>query len=555
MKKNIIFYLLGLALIGVSFLSCVDERDFDFERMTPIPINSNIHVNKLISAEVKLSDFFNIDSLEGLDLNLMHDAGGDYLEFSFSFDTILKPEVPNIEINPKNLALPTLNLGGTSYVGNIYYPELSQNMASTSVDFPELENQQRVDSLSFIEGSMNISVNSNINYPAYMIIKSNSIKNKSNNSTYIDTIDLSPSKRKGIGQNTINLSNYKMVVNQNKLLFEYRLCIMANGALLDYNVSLNFSFNNLKYDVIYGVMGSAPSDFSNTIDIPFFKSSDISQIFEGGHFSLEKLFVNFITETNNGIPATINLTKLGVYDKEDNFHNIVTDESQRLLTVIPASNPNSIGTNTKNVNFDVNLLNLPPQKISHGGTLTLNPNKVNCFLVNEPYINVKAELHIPFKGKLNDLDYETSFYNDLYGENQDAETYANYISSATIYLDLTNYFPISIGAELYGIDTNGNEIGKILNINNGDDNILINGANVDNNGNILTPVSKKTTIHANRTNVDILKRSKKLKIKLKLNSSSVNNVKPFIRFQKEFKIVVNAGVDLNISTTINPFNN
>ena len=288
MKKNIIFYLLGLALIGVSFLSCVDERDFDFERMTPIPINSNIHVNKLISAEVKLSDFFNIDSLEGLDLNLMHDAGGDYLEFSFSFDTILKPEVPNIEINPKNLALPTLNLGGTSYVGNIYYPELSQNMASTSVDFPELENQQRVDSLSFIEGSMNISVNSNINYPAYMIIKSNSIKNKSNNSTYIDTIDLSPSKRKGIGQNTINLSNYKMVVNQNKLLFEYRLCIMANGALLDYNVSLNFSFNNLKYDVIYGVMGSAPSDFSNTIDIPFFKSSDISQIFEKGHFSLEK---------------------------------------------------------------------------------------------------------------------------------------------------------------------------------------------------------------------------------------------------------------------------
>lgn len=153
------------------------------------------------------------------------------------------------------------------------------------------------------------------------------------------------------------------------------------------------------------------------------------------------------------------------------------------------------------------------------------------------------------------MDYDVEFYNDLYEGKNTEDNYADYIKDATIYLDMTNYFPVSIGAELYGIDTNGNEIGKILNFNNGTDDVIINGANVDNHGNIISPSIKKTTISANSTNVSVLKKSKKIKLKLKLNTSSTTDgTKPYIRFKKESKIIINAGIDLKTNISINPFN-
>jgi hypothetical protein len=94
-----------------------------------------------------------------------------------------------------------------------------------------------------------------------------------------------------------------------------------------------------------------------------------------------------------------------------------------------------------------------------------------------------------------------------------------------------------------------------LNFNNGTDDVIINGANVDNHGNIISPSIKKTTISANSTNVSVLKKSKKIKLKLKLNTSSTNDgTKPYIRFKKESKIIINAGIDLKTNISINPFN-
>lgn len=552
MKKNIISYLILLSFSSLVFLSCYDEKDFNFDRMTSTTINPNININKLVSEEISLNDFFNIDSIEGVNVTILTDEGGEYLEFSFSSDTTIMPNIPLINIDPFNVNLPPLNLEGTSYTGVIYLPELNQNMFNVEVNIPELEHNQTIDSLYLSGGDLQISVNSNINYPSYLIISSDEILRKDNNATYYDTIFIPQSKRKGIGTNSLSLSDYKIKVNNNKINFKYRLFISTNGALHNYNVGLNILINNIQVDAAFGKMGMYDINFSNTLNIDFFKKSSISRFFEGNKFNLEKLFINFNTETNNGIPSLVNLNQFGVYDKDDVFHDAILNPLDNSIPVNPALNLNSIGTSSKRIYFNVGLLNLPPQKLSYSATLTLNPNNVNCFFVNNPYVKILADIHVPFKGKLNDLDYYMEFYNDLYEGKSTSNNYLDYIKDATIYLDLTNYFPVSIGAELYGIDTNGNEIGKILKVNNGTDNVVINGANVDNYGNVTSPSIKKTTISANSTNIAILKKSKKLKIKLILNTSSANDgTKPYIRFKKENKIKINAGINLNTNISIN----
>lgn len=555
MKKNIFYHLIGIILFSIVFSSCVDEKDFDFDRMTPITINPSVQLNKLVSEEISLNDFFNIDSIEGVVLTVQTDPGGEYLEFTYSFDTSVIPSIPIINVNPTNIALPPLNLEGTSYTGDFYFPDLSQSMFTAEVDFPELEHGQTIDSLYLKGGELQISVNSNIDYSSYMIITCDEIRRKDNNASFNDTIYISQSKRKGSGINSTDLNNYKIILSNNKINFKYRLHIAANGALHNYNIGLNIAINNIQFDAAFGKMGKFDVDFSDNIDIDFFKESSISRFFEGEKFSLEKLFIDFKTETNNGIPSVININQFGVYDKDNVFHDAIINPTDRVIPVNPASNLNSIGTGTKRVQFNVNLLNLLPQKLSFDASLALNPDNVNCFVVNNPYVKVQADIHIPFKGKLNDLDYDVEFYNDLYEGKNTEDNYADYIKDATIYLDMTNYFPVSIGAELYGVDTNENEIGKILNFNNGTDDVIINGANVDNHGNIISPSIKKTTISANSTNAAVLKKSKKIKLKLKLNTSSTTDgTKPYIRFKKESKIIINAGIDLKTNISINPFN-
>lgn len=188
MKKNIFYHLIGIILFSIVFSSCVDEKDFDFDRMTPITINPSVQLNKLVSEEISLNDFFNIDSIEGVVLTVQTDPGGEYLEFTYSFDTSVIPSIPIINVNPTNIALPPLNLEGASYTGDFYFPDLSQSMFTAEVDFPELEHGQTIDSIYLKGGELQISVNSNIDYSSYMIITCDEIRRKDNNASFNDTI-------------------------------------------------------------------------------------------------------------------------------------------------------------------------------------------------------------------------------------------------------------------------------------------------------------------------------------------------------------------------------
>ena len=111
--------------------------------MAQTTINPNIHINKLVSEEISLNDFFNLDSIDGVVLTIQNDQGGEYLEFTYSFDTSVVPSIPIINVNPTNITLPALNLEGTSYTGDLYFPTLNQSMFNTEVDFPDLEHGQK----------------------------------------------------------------------------------------------------------------------------------------------------------------------------------------------------------------------------------------------------------------------------------------------------------------------------------------------------------------------------------------------------------------------------
>ena len=554
MKRKIIYYLLCLMTLSIILSSCFDEKDFAFDRLAETTINPNVHLNNLLSTEITMSDFFNLDTIadtiSGLELISTSDGNGSYLDFVYSFDTIFKPEVPEISnVQGTSFALPGISLGDISgnFQGDYYYPDISENMAVESVNFPTIPNGQVIDSVYIEQGTINITVNSNIDYNSYIDLRCNELRDRVTNQPYTNRIQIHAKKPgKNIITANVDLSQYTIVINpDSKINFEYRLYIAINGIVQPtYNVSLDIQFSTLKYKNIYGLLGNYNLNFSTIENVEIFKDSTFTNIFRGGNFSIENLFLDMTTETNSGIPANINLTKIGGYNDNNIYLDLIQNPLERIISVAPAPNPNTNGISTHRINLNTNIISLPPIKFEYTGNIQLNPDNVRGFEPFDPWIKVKAELHIPFKAQLNDLYY------NIYIDSFDLGSSSDYINSASLVLDLTNYFPFDISAELYGLDAQGNEIGQVIDVNDGQDNIIVKGANIDNYGNIISPSQKISTITINATNFDILKNAAKIKLKLKLNTSSNNNVKPFVRFKKDSKISVSLGVDIKGQITL-----
>ena len=161
MKKRITFYLVIILVLGIGVASCVDEKDFDFDRMAQSTVNPNIHLNNLLSTEVSLSDFFNLDSIadsiNNLELVTVNHPDGDYLDFIFSIDTVLVLDIPKLNnIAGVNFDLPSISIGDPllNHYGAFHFPSISQPMDMFTVDIPKFDNRQTLDSIVINSGSI-----------------------------------------------------------------------------------------------------------------------------------------------------------------------------------------------------------------------------------------------------------------------------------------------------------------------------------------------------------------------------------------------------------------
>lgn len=556
MKRKKVYYLLCLLIISISFSSCFDEKDFAFDRLAETTINPNIHLNNLLSTEVNMTDFFDLDSIadsiSGLELVTVNDPNGDYLDFVFSIDTLFKPDVPELgKINGINIDLPPISLGNIngSFYGEFNYPDVSEPMEVVSVEIPPLDNNQTIDSIRFKKGNFVISLSSDLNHNGFITLKCNGLKNKLTHEIFNQRLRLSNANQIGkrVFNYNVDLTQYNVEVDENsKLNFEYRMFVEVNGTIKpSYDVNVNIEFTKLEVDYVYGKLGNFSSIFNGTQDINVFSDSTFSKIFKDGHFLLESMYLDFYAETNTGIPAVLDLSTIKAYGSNNNYIDLITNPSERIVTINPASAPYGIGTSNQRINLNTEVINLPPSKIEYNGNLVLNPNHISGFEPIDPWIKIKSKLHIPIKAKMNDLVYDVDVDKLDIGEASD------YVNSASLILNLTNYFPFSIGAELYCLDQNGNETGQVLNVESeNSDNIIVTGANVDANGNIISPSSKTTSITINSDNFNLLKNASKMKLKLKLNTSSSGTNKPFIRLTKNAKVNISLGIDVKGKITL-----
>ncbi|MDR0970810.1 MAG: hypothetical protein LBM25_00285 [Bacteroidales bacterium] len=554
MKNKKLLFLSLLFFTTLGFLSCVDEKDFDFNRLAQSSINPHIKLPKIISTEVSLSDFFSLDSIvdtmSNLELVVVNDASGDYLDIVLDVDTLFKPEISKIDkLEGSVFEMPKISIGDVagSFFGEFNYPDVSEPMDTlTSVEIPPLEDDQIIDSATFKQGSLFIALSSNINHYSVLKIYCNELRSKATGKPFEENLNVSSAGQIGtrVINHEIDLSDYVVLVGEeSRLNFLYRFVLEVNGEVKpEYDVSANLEFTDFDIDIIYGKVGGVDSEFEDMFDIDLFSDSTLAKIFSGGAFKLEQMYLSLNTSTNIGIPAVLKLSSIEALG-ETASENLLLNPEDSIIPINPAPSLGATGLTSRNIYLNTNALNLPPEKITFKGLLQLNPDKVPGFVTSDLSLALNAKLHIPFKAQINDLEYEIAM------ERLDLAGVEDYVNSAKLILDLTNNFPISVGASIYCLDSLGNTIGQVLDTDN-PDNILVEGAVVDQNGSILSPSYSTTAILIDEDNFKLLKDAFNMKLVLKLNTSSYQDNKPFIRLHKDSKLSVSLSLDVKANITI-----
>lgn len=216
--------LVRFALVAACVMmcwSCVDEEDFDFDRLSQTTVNPALGV-RLFDTEVKLSDFLNFDSLladvEGMELISRNDGNGEYLEFVYTrsdtFDvndfvgiidgmSDVSIELPAISIpDVSDLVSSGVDLSDVS----VAYPALGVEMEDISVEIPEIEEGVSIDSLLLSSGGIGIQSSTVLPFDVYIELSSSGIKDILTGMPYTQRIQICSSTGT-LPSNSIDLSD------------------------------------------------------------------------------------------------------------------------------------------------------------------------------------------------------------------------------------------------------------------------------------------------------------------------------------------------------------
>lgn len=558
MRQSLFFSALFAGVI--LFQSCVNEDDFDFDRLSQTTINPPIGVS-LFETKAFFSDFLDLDSLaegqEGLELATRHSADGDFLELSYTkadtFDVLgFVKEIENVqdvEIDLPALSIPDVSSLASSGIDvsemTVQYPAEGLPSEDISLLLDEFEEDIAIDSLLLRSGNLNISTTTGLPFNTYVEISSSSLKDNTNGQFYSQRFQISSPSGALSGQ-TLDLRNYTIVLKDSAIASDkqyidlrYRVIVElgSNTACTggDYSVGVNIEITPLSIELAYGKVGKSIVPVSDTLGFDLFTDASISGFIEAGGIDLERLTFEIYAETNVGIGAYIvpdvySLTATG--KKTDFFSQTDTLHIER------SPRPGQTGvTPRQTLETDASAIEVLPEKVIYNLDVifsdALHSGGYPMFVrPHDAVINLKTCTTIPIKAKLTDLYYEDTTASLNFTDDID------FLKSAILTLFVENKIPTSLELNFLLLDENEQVFDTLF-----AKPIKMKGAPVDANGNALSPVGETISANLTAEKYEQLKKANKVKSAFKLNSSSDSNGnRPYIRFRQDAAIKIKARV-------------
>ncbi len=447
MKAKILLFCTVFCVVIFLMSSCVKE-EFDMDTVTATNWNPN-GAGPLINSSLTMWDI--LDDYDSTDLLVVDSNQMVMLVYE---DTVYSQSAEELI----TLSNQTLN-----YSDNLSIPGGSVSTdytASYDVDFDfTLAGGMELDSMLLKQGLLNLSLNSDLNYPATIIM---SLPGSTQyGTTYRDTLYYSGTS----GSISRGLAGTKLVfdnsVVSNRLSVHFDVIVHGNGASNNspYFLNFNMGFNSLNFRYMYGYLGQFDLSLNNdTIGIRVYNNSLTGtvnwedprlhiNVYNGWGLPIRATADYLAAVRTNNSPATVVISGSGI----PNPWNISAPASLGQIATT------SFMLNKGNSNIDA-ALNITPQKILAlvSGSTNPNGNVTKNFVEDVSRMAVEAKLELPFYGTANGFIIQDTFNLDM-GDNLD------HIDWVLFKLYTNNMFPVDGTVQLYFCDSLNNRLDSLLN--------------------------------------------------------------------------------------------
>lgn len=437
MKGKLHLFYGVFVLLSLFISSCVKE-EFDMDKAKAVNWNPNAAA-PLINSSLTLWDV--LADYDSTDLLVIDSNQFVYLVYE---DTVYSQSAEE---------LITITDQSLNYSDNMTIPggALSGDYSTSySYDYDfSLGGGMELDSLLLKQGLMNLSLNSDLNYPATIILTIPSATQ--NGVPYTDTLQYSGSAS-GISRSLIGTKLvFDNSVVDNRLTINFAITVHGNGSPNNSPYFMNFTmgFSNMNFKFMYGYLGSFGLSMNNdTIGIRVYNNNLTGTV----NWEDPRLYVNVYNGWGLPIRTTI-----------DYLAAVRENAPASIVPVTGAGIPNpwdiAFPTNTgqvatssfmldkSNSNIDAGL-NITPQRILAlvSGNTNPNGNVVKNFVEDVSRMAVEAKLELPFYGTANGFILQDTF-NLSMGEDLDN------IDWIMFKLYTNNMFPIDGDIQLYFWDS------------------------------------------------------------------------------------------------------
>ena len=564
MQPRRIFYVLIFASV-LLFSACFNEEDFKFDKLTDTTINPQLEAN-LLTMDFTARDLFDqiMDTTGSIEVE--YNRPDSTLLLKFVIDTALNGsdfvnDYFNKDVNfevyePKSpLTIPIIGFYETTFTNDI---ELSgESFEATISEFNKYdqtsdEEQDRIlDSVLLSSGALVFETKSSVPYELDFILKSPSIVGE-DGQPLSETIKVTPGEK----VNTVDLAKRKLKLaaaeaNKSTLTFSYEIVVRTAGQQVkEGNYDLYFKINGreLNIDLAWGLIGNPtiPID-DEVLNIDYFSDSTVrSNTLDVEGTTMQLTLTNYTginlylkleglrTRTYNGFEQSMFEDKI-----TDTIARASIDKNGVITPKVTALSP-----------YDVNerAITILPSEFLYSIKSIFGDGMQKGFIrPNGKYLDIHGDVRVPIICSVTDFtsEKETGTLDFL----QDEDGVGDYIDSAALKLYLENTFPAEMTVDIYTMDAYGVR-SQLLSKP-----IIAEGAEVDDNGNILTDAKNQLIPHKQKTEVNIssvqyerLRQAEKIILFVKFNTSrSQDKVK--VKFRSDSKLRVKVGARVHSKIT------
>lgn len=562
-NMKLIFSPLLLLLPGILiFTSCKEDVDLeslkkpDYEGKWQVPVaKTHLTINELIS-EVKDDidvNYIYDESTKTFSIIYRDSISGTVPEDYYKLDnrsfganiSIPEDQVPpeylpfyNIGVVPPGTNSYTFNTTFTTSLDSITLDQDNQYITDASIDY-----------IILYDGSLGLRIQNNFDHDVEIAITLNAIR-ESNGSPVEINNTLLPGET---ATPTVNLKDKELVFNndgsnQNEFIADVSFTVnpvTGNSLSEDDHIDLNFSFNNLEYDLIVGQLGSYTIPMSRSeIDLGIFNNNeDIPTI----HIENPKIKLAFWN--SGGVPLELQIDELeftgenvddGTIEYVDpnpvqlNFIQSLAQRGDVVQTeyYIDKSNTSNLG----------DIINLAPNQLSYDISLDVQgQSNQQYFLARDSELGVVAEGQLPLHGSVGEYIYKDTLEAEFdFGISENGDTI---VQEAELKLITFNGLPFDIGAQLYFLDENHTVLDSLF--EEGNKNIF-KSSTVDEQGLRVSETAEVTKVILSKEKYGRISGTQHIVIRGRLISAQNGQVPVKILGDYGFRLNIGASATFNV---------